>query len=41
LDKNIEWICELFEEIEEPTLVERAEALSLLLAEAESWKTLA
>jgi hypothetical protein len=36
LDKNIEWICELFEEIEEPTLVERAAAISLLLAEVES-----
>jgi len=36
LDKDIEWICELFEEIEKPTLVERAEAISLLLAELES-----
>ena len=33
----MEWICRLFEEIDEPTLVERAEALSLLMAEAESW----
>ncbi len=41
MDKDVEWIFELFEEIEEPTLVERAEAISLLLAEAESEKTLA
>lgn len=33
--ENIEWIGELFDEIEEPTPVDRAAALSLLTAEVE------
>jgi hypothetical protein len=33
----VEWIFQLFDEIEEPTVVERIEAVSLLSAEAESW----
>ena len=33
----VEWIFELFEEIEEPTMEQRAEAFSLLYAEAEDW----
>jgi len=33
----IEWIFQIFDEIEEPTLVERIKAASLLSAEAESW----
>jgi hypothetical protein len=33
----VEWVFQLFDEIEEPTLVERIEAVSLLSAEAESW----
>lgn len=38
IEKNVvEWICELFDEIEEPTLRDRAQLFSLLLAEAESW----
>jgi hypothetical protein len=32
----VEWIANVFEEIEEPTKIERAEAYSLLLAEVES-----
>ena len=38
IEKNVvEWIFELFDEIEEPTLRDRAQLFSLLLAEAESW----
>ena len=33
----VEWICGLFDEIEEPTLRDRVQLFSLLLAEAESW----
>jgi hypothetical protein len=33
----VEWICRLFDEIEEPTLRDRVQLFSLLLAEAESW----
>jgi hypothetical protein len=33
----VEWIFQLFDEIEEPTVVERIEAFSLLSAETESW----
>jgi len=33
----IEWIFQLFDEIEEPTVEERIEAVSLLTAEVESW----
>ena len=33
--ENIEWIGELFDEIEEPTPVDRAAAFSLLIAEVE------
>ena len=38
IEKNVvEWIFELFDEIEEPTLRDRVQLFSLLLAEAESW----
>jgi hypothetical protein len=33
----VEWIIGLFNEIEEPTPIDRVRAFSLLLAEAESW----
>jgi hypothetical protein len=36
--ENIEWIGEVFDEIGEPTLVDRAAALALLYAEVESPK---
>ncbi|MCJ7761256.1 hypothetical protein MUP59_08990 [Candidatus Bathyarchaeota archaeon] len=40
IEKNVvEWIFELFDEIEEPTLRDRVQVVSLLLAEAESWST--
>jgi hypothetical protein len=35
-----EWVAQLLDEIEEPTLVEKAEAFCLLLAEVESWSSL-
>ena len=34
---SVRWIMSLFEEIDEPTDVEKAMAVSMLLAEAESW----
>jgi hypothetical protein len=38
MEKDIvEWIFELFDEIEEPTLRDRAQLFSLLVAEVESW----
>ncbi len=38
IEKNVvEWIFELFDEIDEPTLKDRVKVISLLLAEAESW----
>ncbi len=33
----VEWVFKLFDEIEEPSLMDRIKVLSLLLAEAESW----
>jgi len=35
----VEWIFELFDEIEEPTVIDRIQVISLLLAEVESWST--
>ena len=37
MEDALEWIFELFDEIEKPTLRNRAQLFSLLLAEAESW----
>lgn len=37
--ENVCWIAGLFEELEEPTEIEKAKAVSLLLAEVESWET--
>ena len=37
--ENVCWIVGLFEELEEPTEIEKAKAVSLLLAEVESWET--
>ena len=36
---TVEWIFELFDEIEKPTLGERTQLVSLLLAETESWSS--
>ncbi len=37
--ENVCWIASLFEELEEPTEIEKAEIVSLLLAEVENWET--
>ena len=35
----VEWIFELFDEIEEPNIIDRIQVVSFLLAEVESWST--
>jgi hypothetical protein len=35
--ENVCWIAGLFEELEDPTEIEKAKVVSLLLAEVESW----
>ncbi len=40
IEKDIvEWIFELFDEIEEPTVIDRIQVVSFLSAEVESWST--
>ncbi len=40
IEKNVvEWIFELFDEIDEPTLRDRVQVVSLLLADAETWSS--